>query len=335
MISHNIKVIILSQDNNYKNLLSRELRNEGDLDVISTPLNLSQAYPFLINTPNCALIIDVLTIQLTEENVKAMLKQFKITIIIAGHSTQVNFANIGISNVIHKPIGDNKVAWGVYSRDVVRRIKTSPHYMQKTAGMGLQSDGAFVDDFKHIIAIASSTGGTEALVGILTKLPPNMPAILIVQHMPSGFTKLFAERLDKLCKIKVKEAENGEFLRMGTAYIAPGDLHMRLCKISSKYGVETFFGEKSNGVRPAADITFASIAKIADCKRIVGVVLTGMGADGAKGLYELHAKGTKVIAQNKETCVVFGMPKVTIDMGAADFILPLDAIADKLIQLTV
>jgi two-component system chemotaxis response regulator CheB len=189
-----------------------------------------------------------------------------------------------------------------------------------------------VNGDRKIVAIASSTGGTNALEQILRDIPADGPPIVVVQHMPSGFTKLFAERIDAVFPMDIKEAESGDYLKQGLMLLAPADRHMRLVKKNGNLAVECFTGTKIHGVMPAADVLFESVAELAKDKAI-GVILTGMGADGAKGLMLMHNAGATTIGQNKETCVVYGMPKVAKDLGAVDMELPIDKIAETILQL--
>jgi two-component system chemotaxis response regulator CheB len=184
----------------------------------------------------------------------------------------------------------------------------------------------------NIIAIAASTGGTDALPTVLRTLPKNMPPILIVQHMPSIFTAQFADRLNRACDITVKEAKNDEMVFKGHAYIAPGDLHMRLIVRQQKLFLECFGGEKVNGVRPSADVLFESCMHVLG-KSATGVILTGMGSDGAKGLAEMRKKGSITYGQNRETSTVYGMPAAAYNLGAVTHRLPLLEIASALAKM--
>ncbi|MCL2187406.1 MAG: CheB methylesterase domain-containing protein [Defluviitaleaceae bacterium] len=188
-------------------------------------------------------------------------------------------------------------------------------------------------DKTKIVAIASSTGGTNALETLLKGLPAEIPPMVIVQHMSSGFTKLFAERLNANYRQTVKEAETGDYLMRGQILLAPADRHMRLVRRDGRLAVECFFGQKMHGVMPAADILFESVANLVKAEA-VGVVLTGMGADGGRGLMLMRNAGATNIGQNEATCVVYGMPKVAKDLGAIHHELPLDRIADKIMELT-
>lgn len=184
-----------------------------------------------------------------------------------------------------------------------------------------------------LIAIGSSTGGTEALRVLLTGLPPDMPPIVVTQHMPEMFTKSFATRLDALCRLKVKEAEDGERLQSGTVYIAPGHSHL-LVKSSNgiAYAACLHQGPPVNRHKPSVDVLFRSAANVAG-KHCIGVILTGMGRDGAAGMVELREAGAINIAQDEASCVVFGMPKEAIASGGVHEILPLQNIASRLIAL--
>ncbi|MBV5278786.1 MAG: chemotaxis response regulator protein-glutamate methylesterase [Campylobacteraceae bacterium] len=183
-----------------------------------------------------------------------------------------------------------------------------------------------------VIAIGSSTGGTEALKVLLQGMPKNSPAIIIVQHMPDSFVSPFAARLDSLCDIDVKVAQNGDFLAIGTAYIAQGGLHMVLRRSGSRYFIEIGEGRRVSGHCPSVDVLFNSVSKVAGANAM-GVILTGMGSDGAKGMFNMHQAGAKTIAQSEETCVVFGMPKEAIKLGGVDAIVPLDDISGAVITL--
>jgi len=183
-----------------------------------------------------------------------------------------------------------------------------------------------------IIAIGASTGGTEALKVVLGGLPKNAPAVLVVQHMPQNFLESFAQRLNQLCSIDVKMARNGEFMQTGTAYIAQGGKHMVLRRSGASYFIEIGLGQKVSGHCPSVDVLFNSVAKVAGSNAI-GVILTGMGSDGAKGLMHMHEAGAKTIAQSEESCVVFGMPKEAIKLGGVDATLPLTEIAQTVIKM--
>jgi two-component system chemotaxis response regulator CheB len=180
-----------------------------------------------------------------------------------------------------------------------------------------------------IVCIGASTGGTEALRDLLTALPADSPGIVIVQHMPEHFTTAFARRLDGLCQVEVREAMDGDDVLPGRVLIAPGSHHMLLNRIGTSFRVTIKDGPLVSRHRPSVDVLFRSAAQYAG-KNAMGILLTGMGDDGAKGLLEMKTAGAMTIAQNEATCVVFGMPRVAIELGAAQKILPLDLIPSEI-----
>jgi two-component system chemotaxis response regulator CheB len=185
-----------------------------------------------------------------------------------------------------------------------------------------------------VIAIGASTGGTEALRVFLEAMPPDTPGIVIVQHMPEGFTKAFANRLNESCQIEVKEAMHGDRVIPGRALIAPGNRHMLLICDGAHYAVEVVDGPPVSRHRPSVDVLFRSVAKAAG-PNAIGVIMTGMGGDGAAGLLEMKQTGAATVAQDEATCVVFGMPKEAIARGAVDEVLPLSQIPTFLLHKLV
>ncbi|MGR3292837.1 MAG: protein-glutamate methylesterase/protein-glutamine glutaminase [Candidatus Scalindua sp.] len=182
-----------------------------------------------------------------------------------------------------------------------------------------------------VIFIGASTGGTEALKEVLIKMPPDSPAIAIVQHMPEMFTTAFAKRMDSLCSITVKEGKNGDSLIQGQAIIAPGNYHMSIRRNGAMYRIETNQEAPIHHQRPAVDVLFDSASKYVG-PNAIGVIMTGMGSDGATGLLNMKESGAKTIAQDEDSCVVFGMPKEAIKLGAADKIVPLNKIPENILS---
>ncbi|HEI8866179.1 chemotaxis response regulator protein-glutamate methylesterase [Serratia sp. AKBS12] len=183
---------------------------------------------------------------------------------------------------------------------------------------------------EKLIAIGASTGGTEAIRQVLQPLPATSPALLITQHMPPGFTRSFAERLNKLCQITVKEAEDGERVLPGHAYIAPGDRHLELARSGANYQVKLHDGPPVNRHRPSVDVLFRSVAQFAG-RNALGVILTGMGNDGAAGMLEMHRAGAYTLAQNEASCVVFGMPREAIASGGVNEVVELERISQRML----
>jgi two-component system chemotaxis response regulator CheB len=188
-----------------------------------------------------------------------------------------------------------------------------------------KSTGSLAKTTEQIVALGTSTGGTQALEQVLPALPANCPGLVIVQHMPEKFTAAFANRLNSLSQIEVREAQNGDRVMPGRALIAPGGKHMLLKRSGAQYHVEVIDGPLVSRHRPSVDVLFRSVAKFAGVNAM-GFLMTGMGDDGAKGLKEMHDCGAKTFAQDEASCVVYGMPKEAVKLGAVDEIIPLDRI---------
>jgi two-component system chemotaxis response regulator CheB len=324
----NTKISILSTDVNIKLFLASELSKHGFLTEV-TPGTLLDVKNLIDPRLTNVLILDTETIVVPPEYLKHLTDQYSLFVVLLGIESATPLLLSGVKGALSKPNGKSDFEKKIFLRNIVDRIELfarnhsppRPGDMLNAAGIG-----------DTIVAIAASTGGTEALHTVLSGLPAIVPPILIVQHMPSIFTHQFALRLDRNCKFAVREAAASDYIKANQALVAPGDLHMKVIRQSKHLMVECFRGEKLHGVRPAADILFNSMAEIMG-KNIIGVVLTGMGIDGADGLRRLKRKGAKIIAQDSKTSVVYGMPKAAADMGIVDYQLPIDKIADKIIEL--
>jgi two-component system chemotaxis response regulator CheB len=191
--------------------------------------------------------------------------------------------------------------------------------------------GALAQTTDKVIAIGTSTGGTQALEVILTALPRVSAGIVVVQHMPEKFTALFANRLNALCAIEVREARHGDRVMPGRALIAPGGLHMRLTRSGAYYQVEVIDGPPVNRHKPSVDVLFKSVAQVAG-RNALGIIMTGMGDDGARGLRDMHDAGAPTLGQDEASCVVYGMPREAVKLGAVDSEMPLDRIAAEMVR---
>lgn len=211
---------------------------------------------------------------------------------------------------------------------IAAKVKVRQHILRD---VGQANTSSLAETTHKILAIGASTGGTEALKDVLMGLPRNAPGTIIVQHMPANFTAPFAERLNSLCAMEVREARNGDSITPGVALIAPGDYHMVVRRSGARYYVEIGNGEKVSGHRPSADVLLNSVAKIAGSNAI-GVILTGMGGDGARGLLAMRNAGAKTLGQDESSCVVYGMPKVAYELGAVERQLPLHKIAQGILE---
>lgn len=252
-----------------------------------------------------------------------------------GASTTLEAFEAGAVDFVPKPHSNIYDGIDEIREEIVSKVKAAAKakVRQKNPSASIQKVNykALSETTDKVIAIGASTGGTEAIKDVLVKLPANVPGIIIVQHMPPNFTKSFADRLNEICAIEVKEAKNGDFLGVGKALIAPGDYHMVLRRSGARYYVEIGSGDKVSGHRPSVDVMFNSVAKTAG-KNSIGVILTGMGGDGAKGLLSMRNSGAKTIGQNEESCVVYGMPKVAYEIGAVEKQYDLDRIAEAIVR---
>lgn len=195
------------------------------------------------------------------------------------------------------------------------------------------SNIAMANTTDKVIAIGTSTGGTQALEAVLTKLPATVAGVVIVQHMPEKFTAMFADRLNSLCELEVREAQDGDRVFPGRALIAPGGRHMSLKRSGAQYVVDVSDGPLVNRHKPSVDVLFRSVAKHAGANAL-GIILTGMGDDGARGMKEMHEAGARTIAQDEASCVVFGMPMEAIRLGGVDHVIPLDQVSAAMISFT-
>jgi len=255
----------------------------------------------------------------------------------AGCQTTLRALELGAVDFITKPKIDLREGMDQVAQDLIAKIKAAATASVRPTTAAASStsrptslNSAMIKTTDMIIAIGSSTGGTEAVKDVLQVLPPNTPPILITQHMPERFTKTWADRMNQLCRISVKEAEDGDSVLPGHALVAPGNYHMTLVRSGARYSVRINQDEPVNRHRPSVDVMFDSVAQYAG-GNAVGVILTGMGGDGAKGLLRMKEAGAFTIAQDEASCVVFGMPKEAIKLGAADIVRPLDDIASAIL----
>jgi len=256
-----------------------------------------------------------------------------------GADTTIRALELGAIDFVAKPrIG---IAAGLHElgRDICEKIRIAArarmhrHVGAAPASSQVAAKGSTAFSrlsTEKLIVIGASTGGTEAIREVLTRLPADSPALLITQHMPPGFTRSFAQRLDTLCRIAVAEAADGERVLPGHAYIAPGDRHLKLARSGAHYLVALDDAAPVNRHRPSVEVLFRSAAQVAG-RNVLGVMLTGMGRDGAQAMLELKQAGAFNLAQDEASCVVFGMPKEAIAVGAVDEVLPVTKIAERLL----
>ncbi len=230
---------------------------------------------------------------------------------------------IGVSNL--RPPLSSKPGPNPGILNPIGNARAGVHSLPSTSNPGQ----ALLQTTNKVVAIGTSTGGTQALEVVLTSLSRIAPGIVIVQHMPEKFTALFAARLNSICEVEVKEAKQGDHVLQGRVLIAPGGFHMRLSKSGAYYQVEILDGPPVNRHKPSVDVLFKSVAQMAG-RNALGIIMTGMGDDGARGLRDMHEAGAYTIAQDEASCVVFGMPKEAIKLKAVDQILSLDHLAGEI-----
>jgi two-component system chemotaxis response regulator CheB len=340
-----IKVLIVDDSAIVRKIFSQELTRQGDIEVIGTAPD-----PYVARDKIVRLKPDVLTLDIEMPRMdglsflKKLMKYFPIPTIVVSSLTQKNSEmaleamEYGAVEVMAKPGGSYSVGdMSVQLADKIRaaakaRFTPAEQEAPETAPIREVSSGALTRTTHKLIAMGASTGGTEALKAVLTRMPVNSPGIVIVQHMPPKFTTAFAERLNSICQIEVREARNGDSVLPGLALVAPGNYHMVLKRSGARYYVEVKDGPLVCHQRPAVDVLFHSVARYAGANA-VGVIMTGMGRDGAEGMLEMHKAGGRNIAQDEASSVVFGMPKEAIRLGGVDQVVPLKTIPSTLVKL--
>ena len=253
----------------------------------------------------------------------------------AGAASIITKPKLGLKSFLEDSSNDIVQAVRSAAKANVRALRPAPSSRPNfTADVMLSAayNPALSRTTDQLIAIGTSTGGTQALEAVLTKLPATTTGIVIVQHMPERFTAMFAERLNNHCQIEVREGKDGDRVRPGLALIAPGGKHMMVKRSGAQYYVEVRDGPLVNRHKPSVDVLFRSVAQTAG-KNALGIIMTGMGDDGARGLKEMRDAGAATVAEDESTCVVFGMPKEAIKLGGADRVLPLDQIAGELVRM--
>ncbi|MFP4037184.1 MAG: chemotaxis response regulator protein-glutamate methylesterase [Desulfobacteraceae bacterium] len=346
-MNEDIRVLVVDDSAIVRKVLSEELSREKGIEVIGTAPD-----PFIARDKIVRLKPDVITLDIEMPRMdgltflKKLMKYYPLPVIIVSSLTReggklaMEALSLGALEVISKPsasysVGDMSVQLAEKIRavssvnvrakmDVVREPEAGPIVSPEVKALSATTN--------KLIAIGASTGGTEAIKTVLMALPPNSPGTIVVQHMPAKFTTSFAERLDSLCSIRVKEAEDGDSVVNGQALIAPGNYHMLLRRSGARYYVQVKSGPMVHHQRPSVDVLFKSVADYAGANA-VGIILTGMGSDGAEGLLKMKQAGSGTIAQDERTCVVFGMPKEAIKREAAEKVLSLNEIPSNALNM--
>ncbi|MDE7270537.1 MAG: chemotaxis response regulator protein-glutamate methylesterase [Acetatifactor sp.] len=333
-----IRVLVVDDSLMFRNMLVQSLESDPNIEVVAQASDPYQARDAIIKYKPDVMTLDVEMPRMSGiEFLRKLMPQYPIPVVMISSLNAAVFDALeaGAVDFVNKPSNMDKVQLGNFMKqELVTKVKIA-----STAKLGNlkrvevnSMAGSIGKQDGRIIAIGASTGGTEAIFEVVKQFKRDIPGVVIVQHMPPGFTKMYADRLNNQCAVAAKEAQTGDKVLPGQILIAPGDRQMRVVKVGDTYQVECAGVEKVSGHCPSVDVLFDSVAKAAGNKAI-GVILTGMGADGAKGLLEMRKAGAQTIGQNEATCVVYGMPKVAFDNGAVQHQLALTAIAGKVYGL--
>ena len=342
-MKRNIKVLVVDDSAIVRKIFTEELSHERGMEVVGTAPD-----PYVARDKIVRLKPDVVTLDLEMPRMdglaflKKLMKHHPLPVIIVSSLTKkggrlaLEAMESGAVEVLSKPGSSYSV--GEMMQQLADKIRAAARARVVRSVDELNGDepvniaGHLLSETTDkVIAIGASTGGTEALKKVLTQFPPTIPGIVVVQHMPPKFTTTFSERLNQLSKIEVKEAQDGDSVNPGRALIAPGNYHMLLRRSGAKYYVSVKSGPLVNRQRPSVDVLFQSISKYAGANA-VGVIMTGMGSDGAKGLLEIRQAGARTIGQNEASCVVFGMPKEAANINAVEKLVPLNRIPHEIIK---
>jgi two-component system chemotaxis response regulator CheB len=338
-----IRVLTVDDSALMRQVLASLLSKDSDIEVIG-----SAPDPFIAREKIKALNPDVITLDVEMPKMdgltflEKLMRGHPMPVVMvsslteAGCHTTLRALELGAVDFITKPKIDLREGMEEIAQDLIDKVKAAAIANVKRQASGvrreatpltpysssLTSSTAMIKTTDKIIAVGSSTGGTEAVKDMLMALPPNTPPIVITQHMPERFTKTWADRMNSLSRISVKEAQDGDTVLPGHALVAPGGYHMALVRSGARYSVRINQDPPVNRHRPSVDVLFDSVAQYAGANAI-GVILTGMGGDGAKGMLAMKQAGAYTIAQDEASCVVFGMPKEAIKLGGVDKVLPL------------
>jgi two-component system chemotaxis response regulator CheB len=339
-----IRVLVVDDSAVVRTVFSSELAKDPAIEVVGTAPD-----PFVARDLLLEQLPDVITLDLEMPRMDGItflrkIMKYRPTPVIvvssltpSGGQMAMEALAAGAVEVMSKPGAAYSV--GDMTADLIQRVKEVASHGVRAMVPGtshrpvsIAAGPALTLTTNQILAIGASTGGTVAIERILAALPPNVPGIVITQHMPELFTRFFANRLKAMTRLDVREGVDGDSVQPGVALVAPGNKHMLLRRSGARYLVEVKDGPLVNRHRPSVDVLFRSVARSAG-RNAIGVILTGMGGDGAQGLLAMRQAGARTVAQDEASCVVFGMPKVAIDAGAVERVLPLDLVAPELLRL--
>lgn len=333
-----VRVVVVDDSATMRSLISTTLRSDPEIEVVGEAADPYEAREVIKKTSPDVITLDVEMPNMSGISFLDKIMKLRPTPVIMvstltqrGADASLAALEIGAFDCIQKPSSSLPGAFDT----LIQKVKDAAQAGCKPRRLSIVKETNKIHDYKpdgSIVAIGSSTGGVEALIEILSGFPKNCPPTIISQHMPANFIKSFVLRLRKLCQPNIYEAQSGQNLEAGNVYFSPGDQHMEIYG-ESNYTIKLNQLEKVNGHRPSVDVMFESVAKYAGSKA-VGVILTGLGADGARGLLSMRRVGAQTIGQDEDSCVVYGMPRVAFEIGAVLQQSPLDQISEKILKLT-
>ena len=315
-----VKVLVVDDSLLFREAVARGLSNDKGIEIVGTASNPFEARDLILELEPDVLTLDIEMPRMNGiEFLEKLMPQYPMPVVVVSALSDKVFEalNAGAVDFVTKSSGLNGLDG--FINELIVKVKIAS--IAKVSNQRNEYINNVLNTNTHIIskdviiAIGASTGGTEAIYDIIHAFPKEMPGIVVVQHMPPVFTKMYAQRLNASCEMEVKEAEHGDEVISGRVLIAPGDKHLKINKKGNSYIVECFNGDKVNGHKPSVDVLFNSVAEKVGSGAI-GIILTGMGYDGAKGLLNMKQKGAITIGQDEKSCVVYGMPKVAYDIGA-------------------
>lgn len=336
-----IKVLIIDDSLLFRGILRKQLGEDENIEIVGSAIDPIDALDKIDK-----LNPDILTLDVEMPKMSGLVflkkimaeKPIKVVLVSSMNISVFDALHAGAVDFVKKPDMSSENDLANFFRELKTKIKVASVAKLKTNRIDKKVDLSLIanskiniSSMKKVIAIGASTGGTEATLEVLKELPKDTPGILVTQHMPAGFTKMYADRLNKICNMEVREAKNGDRVEAGLVLIAPGDNQMKILKDEKGYFVSCRPGEKVSGHCPSVDVLFNSVAEVVG-KNAVGIILTGMGKDGATGLLNMKKSGAYTIGQDKESCIVYGMPMVAYNIGAVTVQSSIENIADILIK---
>ncbi len=323
MIMYQIKVLVVEDSLVFRELLVQNLNRDPAIRVVATARDPFEARDAILAYQPDVMTLDVELPRMSGiEFLRKLMPQYPLPVVVISALSDKVFEALkaGAVDFVAKPsVTNRKQLADFLSNELLTKIKiASTAKISNLKKNSITTENQVLNSRNQdlVVAIGASTGGTEAIFSVVKDFGTDIPGVVIVQHMPPGFTEMYAKRLNDQCRVRVKEARTGDRVLPGQILVAPGgENHMRLIKMNGGYQVECKPGDKVNGHRPSVDVLFDSVARAAG-RHAVGIILTGMGGDGAKGLLAMRRAGAQTIGQDESTCVVYGMPKVAYDMGA-------------------